>query len=157
MLTLYKGRLSWNGYRNACPPDIYDLALRPTPNNLRRLYSLGYLPQGELETCLTILGSVTPSEEGDETMSKSSTKKAAKSESTPRVTLFEQSVTAVLRFMGLNDWVFDDARLALNTLGASEISDTTIRIQLRAGKKGERGEPAKLTKSQIASLKKAAK
>ena len=65
--------------------------------------------------------------------------------------------TAVLRWMGLNGWKYVDARAALNASGAAGISDVTIRIQLLAGKKGERGEPAAINKSQAKELEAAAK
>lgn len=74
-----------------------------------------------------------------------------------RAEIFGYSVTAVLRWMGLNNWTFEDAGVACATLGAGGISDTTIRIQLAAGKKGERGEPAPLTKAQAKQLKQATK
>jgi hypothetical protein len=65
--------------------------------------------------------------------------------------------TAVLRWMGLNGWKYADARAALNASGAAGISDITIRIQLLAGKKGERGEPAAINKSEAKELAAAAK
>jgi cytoskeletal protein RodZ len=59
--------------------------------------------------------------------------------SAPRVKIFGLAPTAILRWMGSKDWSAEDAATALHTLGATNISDATIRIQLNAGKKGERG------------------
>ena len=69
-----------------------------------------------------------------------------------RVKILGYSATAVLRWMGANDWSFEDAGIVMNTLGAYSISDATIRIQLNAGKKGERGPAAPVTKQQAKIL-----
>jgi hypothetical protein len=69
----------------------------------------------------------------------------------------EFAATAILRWMGANDWKFEPALLAIVTLGCPDLSESTVRIQLRAGKKGERGPIPTLTKSQVAQLKKASK
>ena len=73
-----------------------------------------------------------------------------------QVQIFGHSATAVLRWMGKNNWNAEDAGVAMTTMGAKYISDTTIRIQLRAGAKGERGEPAPITREQAKKLKEAA-
>ncbi len=73
-----------------------------------------------------------------------------------RAQIFGYPVTAVLRWMGVEGWSFADARAAINAFGAGGISDTTIRIQLPAGRKGDRGAPAPITKQQAAELKAAA-
>lgn len=65
--------------------------------------------------------------------------------------VFNHHPTAVLRWMGTDHWDFEEARTAMKNMGI-EVSDTTIRIQLRAGKKGERGEPAKLTEQEMKML-----
>lgn len=73
---------------------------------------------------------------------------------TQRYDVLGHTATAALRFLGKKGWKFDQARKAFDKLGV-ECSDTTIKIQLRAGSKGERGEPAPVTKEQFAELKKA--
>jgi hypothetical protein len=64
--------------------------------------------------------------------------------------IFGYSATAVLRWMGANGFTFEDAGVVLASFGLAKMSDTTIRIQLTAGKKADptRGEPAPLTAAQ---------
>lgn len=69
-----------------------------------------------------------------------------------RCDIFGHPVTAVLRWMGREGWEFEDALTAVVTMGASTISDVTIRLQLAAGRKGERGEPADITSAQAKIL-----
>jgi len=75
-----------------------------------------------------------------------------------QVKLFDQSVTAVLRAMGKQGgWKAEDALLAIETLCEKKFSITTVRLQLKAGSKGERGEPATLTSAQFKKLVQASK
>ena len=84
-------------------------------------------------------------------------KPAAKRKATgKRAKIFGHSVTAVLRWMGKNDWSFDDAALAVEELGGKMIADVTVKIQLKAGKVGQRGAPANITPSQARQLRAAA-
>lgn len=71
-----------------------------------------------------------------------------------RYNLWGFPITAVLRWMGKNEWKMEHAKRALHGLGITDVADPTYSAQLRAGKKGERGEPAKLTPEQIAELRK---
>lgn len=71
----------------------------------------------------------------------------------PRTTIFGHPVTAVLRWMGKQGWTFDHAARAVSSFGA-DIAGGTIKIQLKAGRKGERGEPAAITPDQEKELKK---
>lgn len=75
-----------------------------------------------------------------------------------RFTVFDHSATAVLRAMGKEGggWNAKGVLAAMEEKGASGLSLTTVRIQLLAGKKGQRGEPAPLTKKEIAELTKLA-
>ncbi len=68
-----------------------------------------------------------------------------------RPKIFNHPTTAVIRWMGTDCWDFDEAKTALTEMGA-DVSDITIRIQLRAGKTGDRGPPAKLTDEEINTL-----
>ncbi len=71
-----------------------------------------------------------------------------------RYSLFDHPVTAVLRWMGEDGWTVPEARKALNKLGFTEVSDSTIQVQVNKGKKLiEAG--ANLDKSQIDQLRKA--
>lgn len=70
-----------------------------------------------------------------------------------RAKIFGYSATAVLRWMGANDWTFEDAGLVMAGFGAGRISDVTIRLQLKAGKDGMRGPAAPVTASQVKKLK----
>lgn len=74
----------------------------------------------------------------------------------PQVKVFGHSATAVLRWMGVNGWDFEDAGMAMHTLGC-RLSDTTIRLQMKAGKDGKRGAPAKVTADQARKLVEASK
>lgn len=68
--------------------------------------------------------------------------------------IFGHSCTAVIRWMGANDFTFEDAGVALAYYGAGNVSDTTIRLQLKAGKDGDqkRGPAADLTKAEERQL-----
>lgn len=68
--------------------------------------------------------------------------------------LFGYHPTAVIRWMGAAGWKFSDAKAALEHLEFSP-ADATIRTQLAAGKRGERGAPAKLSKEQGKTLEQA--
>ena len=76
-----------------------------------------------------------------------------------RAKAFGYSVTAVLRWMGANGWHnrFEDAMIAICTISDNyEISDVTIRLQLKAGLEGKRGAAAPLTDAQGRALERAA-
>lgn len=68
-----------------------------------------------------------------------------------RTKLFGYPITSILRWMGKEKWSFQEARNSMDALEV-DVADATIRAQLRAGKLGERGEPADLTEEQINSL-----
>lgn len=61
-----------------------------------------------------------------------------------RVKIMGHPATAVVRWMGVEDWEFSNAKKVLKHFKVS-MADSTVRIQLAAGKNGSRGEPAKLT------------
>jgi hypothetical protein len=76
-----------------------------------------------------------------------------------RAKAFGYSVTAVLRWMGANGWNdrFEDAMIAICTISDNyNISDVTIRLQLKAGLEGKRGAVAPLTEAQGRALERAA-
>lgn len=69
-----------------------------------------------------------------------------------RAKLFGYPVTAVIRWMGKEgDWDFKKASKALHEFGV-EVADATIQAQLRAGAKGERGDPAPLREDEANEL-----
>lgn len=74
-----------------------------------------------------------------------------------RIDVLGYAVTAVLRWMGKQGWTFQQARTVLNRFKAKDTADNTIRAQLRAGAKGERGPAAPLTKEERQKLTKAKK
>jgi hypothetical protein len=84
------------------------------------------------------------------TRSSKSTKSTSK-----RVLVFEQSATAVVRAMGKKDYDFDQTKKVMTHLKAG-LGDSTLRIQLSAGRLGERGLPAKLTADQWSQVEKLA-
>jgi len=61
------------------------------------------------------------------------------------------AATAVIRALAKHGMTIDET-IAAMTKAAPGISEATIRIQHRAGQKGERGDPAPLTLEQIAEL-----
>jgi len=72
--------------------------------------------------------------------------------------IFEQPVTAVIRWMGKDQFSFAEAKAALRAGKGSKMpADGTIKTQLQAGKNGLRGDPAKLTQEHIKILRDAAK
>ena len=82
------------------------------------------------------------------------TPKPAKEEKKGRVGVFGYAATAVIRWMGQNKWSAEDAAKVLKSLGVS-VAEATIKIQLRAGLTGERGDPAPISKSEEKKLKQA--
>ena len=75
------------------------------------------------------------------------------------VKLFDHRITSVLRWMGKNDFTFDQAKYCLTELKVGELpfGEGTIGWQLSAGKHGKKGAPAKLTGEQVSQLKGLAK
>lgn len=70
-----------------------------------------------------------------------------------RYELFGYPVTAVFRWMGKQGWSVDDAMKAAAYYNIA-CSPSTVKIQVKAGAKGERGEPAELSSNQVKELKK---
>jgi hypothetical protein len=69
-----------------------------------------------------------------------------------RYMIFEYNVTSVLRWMGKDGWTFKQARRTMDALGLP-VADATLNAQLRAGVKGERGDPADLDEDEQAKLR----
>lgn len=65
--------------------------------------------------------------------------------------VFGHPVTAVIRWMGKSGWTFKTARESLDRLSI-QVSDATIKTQLSAGQKGQRGAVANLSDDQIKTL-----
>jgi hypothetical protein len=105
-------------------------------------------------------GTPDPDTESDELESrlarldkkKPKKKRPATSGAKARTKVFGHPVTAVLRWMGKRNWSVEEAQKALKHFGA-EAASSTCKIQLKAGKTGSRGEPAKLTRNQSKKLK----
>lgn len=68
-----------------------------------------------------------------------------------RISMLGHPVTAVLRFMGKDEFDFGMARKVCDHFGI-EVADNTIRAQLAAGRKNERGPAAALTQDEINKL-----
>lgn len=77
---------------------------------------------------------------------------AVRTPKTNRNTLFGFAATAIIRWLGKQGASFDTAKQVLEGNGLAGLSDSTIKIQLRAGVKGDRGEPANLTEEQAKQL-----
>lgn len=79
-------------------------------------------------------------------------KESSNGDGKKRTKLFGHPVTAVIRWMGAEgDWDKKKAKQALDKLGC-DVADATINAQLRAGAKGERGDPAKLREDEANEL-----
>lgn len=101
----------------------------------------------------------TPEPKGDsERSEESSVKKKEKErqEAPPKITLFGYPPTSIVRWLGANGYPLSAAESVVDYYGLP-ISKSTISTQWRAGTKGERGEPAPLTKEQVAELVKTCK
>jgi hypothetical protein len=57
-----------------------------------------------------------------------------------------------VRRMGKEGFTFTETRRYLNMVGLHGVNDATIRIQLGAGRNGQRGEPANLTQEQLTHI-----
>src|SRR5690606_14576156 len=64
---------------------------------------------------------------------------------------FGHQPTAVLRWMGQQGFSAKEAQAALQGMGV-EVSEATVKTQVAAGKRGQRGEPAALTPEQQDAL-----
>jgi hypothetical protein len=74
-------------------------------------------------------------------------------EPSKRVKIFGHPTTAILRWMGSNEWGWQDAKRVLVLCGA-DVSDTTVKIQIRNGQRGgsDYGEVPELTSAQKLEL-----
>lgn len=64
------------------------------------------------------------------------------------------SATAVLRWMGANGWNKEDAAVALATVGAAAVKESSIEAGLYDGTKGDKyGKPAPLTAYEAKKLR----
>ena len=68
-----------------------------------------------------------------------------------RIFLFDQPITAVLRWMGKDRWKREDVDKVMKHYNIP-VANGTIIAQLAAGKNGTRGDPAKLTDKQVEEL-----
>ncbi len=84
----------------------------------------------------------------------SKVRKVAERGKVVRGAIFGHSITAILRWMGKKGWNKEDAGVALATYGFGSIADSTIYIQLAAGRKGDatRGPVPELTKAEAKEL-----
>lgn len=116
--------------------------------------------QGTPEISLTVGGTVVEQKPAKPTKAEKQPKAEA-APSVKRVKIFGCAPTAILRWMGKQTgkkaWTAEDALTALTTLGATTLSDATVRIQMKAGAKGERGKPANITPAQAKKLVEASK
>lgn len=69
-----------------------------------------------------------------------------------RYEVFGFPVTAVLRWMGKNDWKVKQARCVLDKMGLQAVATPTLQAQIGAGRNGQRGDPAALTPAQVKQL-----
>ena len=73
-----------------------------------------------------------------------------------RIDCFGHAVTAVLRWMGKEGFTSAQARGVMEELGI-QVSPVTVQIQVNAGAKGERGEPAELSTTDEKTIRSIAK
>lgn len=92
----------------------------------------------------------------DKSNNKSETKSKSKKDKTPSAGKLGgykgHSITSVVRAFGKAGWTLDEARVFF-TRNDIEVADTTIKIQLRAGVKGEGGDPADFSKDELSKMK----
>jgi hypothetical protein len=67
-------------------------------------------------------------------------------------TMFDLPATAIVRWLGAYGMSLAAARVVLAKHGLDGLSDSTIKIQLRAGVSGDRGGAPALTDEQVATL-----
>ncbi len=79
--------------------------------------------------------------------------KEPQARSVARGDLMGYSVTSVLRWMGVHGFSFQQARKVLTAHNCGSIADVTVRLQLKAGKDGQRGPAAPLNEGQSKQLK----
>lgn len=72
--------------------------------------------------------------------------------------IWDINACSIIRWMGANGWDFDDAAIAIETLGCQGMSTATMKLHHTAGRKGDTrwGEPATLTTYQKRALRNAA-
>ena len=79
---------------------------------------------------------------------------SAENGTTQRIDCLGYPVTAVCRRLGKEGFSVAQVRAALiDNMGLS-VNPATVMIQVNAGRKGQRGEPAAMTKKELAALKK---
>ena len=69
-----------------------------------------------------------------------------------RSKIMGHTATSILRWLGHNGYAFDDAKKVCVAFKAEDMSDSTIRAQLSAGRKNKRGGPAKLSDDAIKTI-----
>lgn len=72
-----------------------------------------------------------------------------------RTTIFGHSVTAVLRRLGLEGWEKEEAQDAIEAISGFRPAYVTVQTQFTAALRGERGEPASLSKKELQALRNA--
>jgi hypothetical protein len=72
--------------------------------------------------------------------------------------IWDINCCSILRWMGSKNWDFDQAVLAVETMGCGNMSFATMKLHHTAGRTGNEkwGKPAKLTSSQRKQLRAAA-
>lgn len=68
-------------------------------------------------------------------------------EGAKRFKILGHPATAVIRWLGKEGYSFPETMKLLGKLGV-DLAESTVKIQLKAGKNGERGEPASISKRQ---------
>jgi hypothetical protein len=72
-----------------------------------------------------------------------------------RFTLFDKSVTSVVRKLGKLGWTVSDATKAIHAK-LPKVAPATISACINAGRKGKGAAPAELSKTELATLKRLA-
>lgn len=73
-----------------------------------------------------------------------------------RILVFGKPATAVIRRLGKNGYKFPEIAAGLKALGV-EVANATVRVFLSAGRHGQRGEPAHLSREELSEFKAKAK
>ncbi len=138
-------------------PEPDDVEREGLPDGWRRLLSrcTGRKLENRFADFSTVLAGLTGISQSPETLQPPGTSPPP-AEPEGRVTIFGFSPRAILHWMGKEGWKFEDARKAIDALGAVNLKDSTVRTCLTVGRNPKSSNPAALTQEQAAKVHEAA-
>lgn len=124
-------------------PDVLDFAEQRHRAGMERIFRMARLYNERVQQHNIALGF-----EDDPVVVQYKTPEQQKE--TKRKKLYGHPATAILRWMGVEDWSYEEAQVAMRAHGF-EMAESTIKTQFRMGRNGDRPVP-KLTKAQKKEL-----